>query len=99
MHPHPQLAIACMTVALGTTSLGQAGFVANMSDVAPRHAGKMFGLCNTFGCLSGIVGVTAVGFIVDATRSFTPVFQLTAALYVVGTLVWNLLCTGERVFD
>lgn len=92
-------AVACMTVALGTTSLGQAGFVANMSDIAPRHAGMMFGLCNTFGSLSGIVGVTAVGFVVQATQSFSPVFLLTAGMYVVGALVWNLLATGERVFD
>lgn len=49
--------------------------------------------------LAGIVGVTAVGFIVEATKSFSPVFQLTAALYVIGTIVWLLLCTGERVFD
>jgi nitrate/nitrite transporter NarK len=95
---NPQMAVACMTVALGTTSLGQAGFVANMSDVAPRHAGKMFGLCNTFGCLSGIVGVTAVGFIVEATRSFAPVFSMTAALYVIGTLIWNLYCTTDPLF-
>ncbi len=70
-----------------------------MSDIAPRAAGKMFGLCNTFGCLSGIVGVTAVGFIVDATKSFTPVFQITSVLYVIGALLWNLLATGEKVFD
>jgi ACS family sodium-dependent inorganic phosphate cotransporter/ACS family sodium-dependent inorganic phosphate cotransporter-like MFS transporter 9 len=36
----PGAAVAAMTVALGTTSLGQAGFVANMSDIAPRHAGE-----------------------------------------------------------
>ncbi len=94
-----QTAVGLMTVALGTTSLGQAGFVANMSDIAPRQAGKMFGLCNTFGSLSGILGVTAVGFIVEATKSFSPVFQLTAGMYVVGTIVWLLLATGERVFD
>lgn len=88
-----------MTVALGTTSLGQSGFVANMSDIAPRQAGKMFGLCNTFGSLSGIVGVTAVGFIVEATNSFAPVFKLTAAMYVVATLVWWALATGQRVFE
>ncbi len=61
--------------------------------------GKMFGLCNTFGSLSGIIGVTAVGFIVEATGSFSPVFYLTAAMYVFGAAVWLLLCTGERVFD
>eukprot|EP00798_Chlamydomonas_sp_ICE-L_P005799 gene5799-6082_t len=94
----PQIAIAAMTTALGTTSLGQAGFVANMSDIAPRHAGKMFGVCNTFGSFAGILGVTAVGFIVEATGSFSPVFYLTSAFYVVGTLAWLLMCTGERVF-
>ncbi|MEW5317340.1 MAG: hypothetical protein WDW38_008645 [Sanguina aurantia] len=94
----PTAAVACMTVALGTTSLGQAGFVANMSDIAPNAAGKMFGLCNTFGSLSGILGVTAVGFIVEATKSFAPVFQLTSALYVLGTIAWLCMCTGERVF-
>ncbi len=114
----PSQAVAAMTVALGTTSLGQAGFVANMSDIAPRHAGKarayagphycspsgfrvagkMFGLCNTFGTFSGIIGVTAVGFIVEATKSFSSVFLVTAGLYVAATLVWNVLCTGEKVF-
>ena len=94
----PTTAVAAMTVALGTTSLGQAGFVANMSDIAPRHAGKMFGLCNTFGSLSGIIGVTAVGFIVEATGSFSGVFLLTASLYVAATIAWNLMCTGEVVF-
>lgn len=95
----PQAAVACMTVALGTTSLGQAGFVANMSDIAPTQAGKMFGLCNTFGCMSGVVGVTAVGFIVDAFKSFNPVFQITAAMYVLGTVVWLMFCSGEKIFD
>ena len=39
---------------------GQAGFVANMSDIAPRHAGLLFGLCNTFGSFAGILGVSGV---------------------------------------
>jgi ACS family sodium-dependent inorganic phosphate cotransporter/ACS family sodium-dependent inorganic phosphate cotransporter-like MFS transporter 9 len=94
----PPQAVAAMTVALGMTSLGQAGFVANMSDIAPRQAGQMFGLCNTFGCLAGIAGVLSVGAIVEATGSFTPVFLITAGLYVFAVLCWNLLCTGERVF-
>ncbi len=95
----PGAAVACMTVALGTTSLGQAGFVANMSDIAPKHAGKMFGLCNTFGSLAGILGVVAVGYIYEATGSFNLVFQATAAMYLAATIAWNLLATGEKVFD
>jgi ACS family sodium-dependent inorganic phosphate cotransporter/ACS family sodium-dependent inorganic phosphate cotransporter-like MFS transporter 9 len=58
----------------------------------------MFGLCNTFGSLSGIIGVTAVGFIVEATKSFSTVFLMTAAMYITATIAWNLMCTGEKVF-
>ncbi|KAI8477407.1 MAG: hypothetical protein J3K34DRAFT_515747 [Monoraphidium minutum] len=94
----PGAAVACMTAALGVTSLGQAGFVANMSDIAPQNAGQMFGLCNTFGSAAGILGVVSVGLVVERTGSFAPVFQITAAMYVVAVAVWNLLCTGERVF-
>ena len=95
----PALAVGAMTTALAATSLGQAGFVANMSDIAPRQAGQMFGLCNTFGSLAGILGVVAVGCVVEATGSYVPVFQLTAAMYLVGVVAWNLMATGERVFD
>ena len=78
---------------------GQAGFVANMSDIAPRYAGRLFGLANTFGCFAGILGVSTVGFVVEKTGSFNPVFNLTAAMYIAATIVWNIFCTGERVFE
>lgn len=77
---------------------GQAGFVANMSEIAPKHAGQMFGLCNTFGSLAGIVGTASVGFIVEKTGSFTAVFQATAVLYIVATVFWNLYCTSLPQF-
>ncbi len=128
------LAVACMTTALGVSSLGallidvassiyvldqlllellgagrhlnthrgraagQAGFVANMSDIAPRQSGKLFGICNTFGTAAGIAGVAGAGYVVQLTGSFVPVFQLTAVLYVAATIAWNLMCTGEQVF-
>eukprot|EP00887_Chlorella_sp_A99_P000660 scaffold5.g660.t1 len=94
----PAAAVACMAAALGITSLGQAGFVANISDVAPRHAGLLFGLCNTFGCLAGILGVSVCGFVLERTGSFAPIFQATAVLYVLGTAVWNAACTAEPQF-
>lgn len=93
----PGAAVAAMTAALGVTSLGQ--FVTNMSDVAPRHAGRLFGLCNTFGSAAGILGVSAAGFIVEATGSFGLVFQITAALNILGAVVWNLFATAEKQFD
>ena len=70
-----------------------------MSDIGPRHAGQIFGLCNTAGCLAGIAGVSVVGFIREATGSFAAVFQLTAGLYAAGVLLWLSLCSGDPVFN
>ena len=90
---------ALVAAALGTTSLGQAGFVANMADVAPTAAGAMFGLCNTFGSAAGIAGVVGAGAIVQATGgSFAPLFLLTAGLYCVGAAVFATFASGEAVF-
>lgn len=94
----PAVAVAAMCVALGATSLGQAGFVANMTDIAPTAGGRMFGLCNTFGCAAGVLGVTTVGVVVERLGSFAPIFAATAGMYVLATGVWLSWCTGERVF-
>lgn len=93
----PGQAVAAMTLALGITSLGQ--FVTNMSDIAPKHAGRLFGLCNTFGSMAGILGVSMAGLIVEKTGSFGLVFLITAALNVIGVVVWNLFATAEKQFD
>lgn len=94
----PTVAMLLFTAALGTTSLGQAGFVANMSDVAPKQAGQMFGLANTFGSAAGILGVSATGFLVEMTGRFDAVFLLTSAMYVVGTIVWHIWCRTDAQF-
>lgn len=73
--------------------------MANISDIAPKHAGRVFGLCNTFGSFAGILGVAGAGYIVELTGSFALVFQITALLNVVGTVIWNVCCTAEKQFD
>jgi MFS transporter, ACS family, solute carrier family 17 (sodium-dependent inorganic phosphate cotransporter), other len=55
-----------------------AGFAANHLDIAPRYAGILMGLSNTFAQLPGIVGVALTGFIVNMTHSFGGVFYLIA---------------------
>ncbi|CAK0781610.1 hypothetical protein CVIRNUC_005422 [Coccomyxa viridis] len=70
-----------------------------MADIAPGSAGQMFGLCGTFASLAGIIATSSVGLIVERTGSFDLVFKCTALLYLLGTLVWNRLCTGEVVFS
>ena len=89
-------ALVALTCSLGLTSVGQ--FTANISEVAPTSAGRLFGLSNTFGCFSGIAGVSVAGFVVEKTGSFASIFLMTAALNVFGAVVWNMFATAERQF-
>lgn len=89
-------ALVALTCSLGLTSVGQ--FTANISEVAPTSAGRLFGLSNTFGCFSGIAGVSVAGFVVEKTGSFASIFLMTAALNVFGAVIWNMFATAERQF-
>jgi nitrate/nitrite transporter NarK len=91
-------AVALFVIALLFQSLGQAGFVANMSDIAPKHAGQLFGLCNTFGSFSGIVGVSAAGFLLQVTGNFNALFWLTGTLYLCGAIVYASFAETRQLF-
>jgi ACS family sodium-dependent inorganic phosphate cotransporter len=89
-------AVLLATVSLGSTALGLGGWGVNHLDVAPRYAGILMGISNTFATLPGIVGVAATGFIVQATGSFSGVFYLAAGVYLVGLVAFNIWGSGER---
>ena len=92
-----EVAVPLFMLALGMKALGQAGFVANMSDVAAQSAGKLFGLSNTVGSFAGILSVSISGLILERTGSFTAVFQLTAAMYAAAAAVFFFLCDDTPI--
>lgn len=94
-HSAPQ-AVLLATVSLGGTALGLGGWGVNHLDVAPRYAGILMGISNTFATLPGIIGVAATGFIVQATGSYSGAFYLAAAVYLVGLIAFDLWGSGER---
>jgi len=91
------IAVILLTLSMGFSSFSFAGFATNHLDIAPRHAGIIFGISNTAGTLPGIIGVALTGLMVEATGSYASAFYLTAAMYAMGLVVWQLYSTGERV--
>jgi ACS family sodium-dependent inorganic phosphate cotransporter len=89
-------AVALATISLGATGMATGGFAVNHLDVAPRYAGILMGLSNTFATLPGIVGVAATGFILEKTGSFAAAFYLIAVVYVAGLLCYGLMASGDR---
>jgi len=87
-----------VTLAVGGGALGVAGFAANHLDIAPRYAGILMGLSNTFAQLPGIVGVAMTGFIVKLTHSFAGAFYLISIIDMVGLACYLTMGSGERRF-
>ncbi|MGZ6226567.1 MAG: ACS family MFS transporter [Candidatus Binataceae bacterium] len=89
-------AVVLATISVGGTAIGMGGWGVNHLDVAPRYAGILMGISNTFATLPGIIGVAATGFIVQATGSYSDVFYLAAVVYLVGLVAFDVWGSAER---
>ncbi|PON68092.1 Major facilitator [Parasponia andersonii] len=94
----PAMAVLCMACSQGSDAFSQSGLYSNHQDIGPRYAGVLLGLSNTAGVLAGVFGTAATGFILQR-GSWDDVFKVAVVLYIIGTLVWNLFSTGEKVLD
>ncbi|XP_073156320.1 probable anion transporter 3, chloroplastic [Henckelia pumila] len=94
----PSVAAVFLTVALSFSSFSQAGFLLNMEDIAPQCSGFLHGISNSAGTLAAIISTVGTGFFVQWLGSFQAFLTLTACLYFITAIFWNLYATGERVF-
>lgn len=97
--PSASIAAVWLTAAIGLSSFSQAGFLVNFQEIAPRHAGVLHGMANTVGTMGAIISTIGIGFFIQSLGSFQAFLTLTAAIYALSTLFWNLYATGERVFE
>lgn len=91
-------AVLCMMGAQGLDAFSQSGLYSNHQDIAPRYSGVLLGLSNTAGVLAGVLGSLVTGYILQH-GTWAQVWQVAIGLYLVGTVVWNLFATGERIID
>lgn len=69
-----------------------------LQDIGPRYAGVLLGLTNTAGVLAGVISTAATGYILSV-GSWNDVWTSAICFYVLGTIIWNALATGEQIFD
>lgn len=94
----PALAVLCMACSQGSDAFSQSGLYSNHQDIGPRYSGVLLGLSNTAGVLAGVFGTAATGYILQK-GSWDDVFKVSVALYIIGTVVWNVFATGEKILD
>jgi len=93
------MAIAVMSIGKALGAFGTGGFSVNHMDIAPRHAGTLFGITNTAGTIPGIIGVYITGLILEATGSWALVFQTTAGVTIFGLVFYLVFSSGKKLFD
>lgn len=91
----PSVASSLITLGLGLSALSLGGVSASHLDIAPKHAGMVFGAGNTAATVAGLVSVPVTGLLLQQTGSWLLVFSITAAHYVLGSLVWSMWC-GDK---
>ena len=63
------LAIVFLCIGFVGVGLGTAGSSTNILDIAPRYAGFVMGLTNTFGAMPGFLGPYVVGLLTEGNVS------------------------------
>lgn len=93
------LAVVLFTLALGVQSFNSTSYSVNHLDIAPRFAGILVGITNSFGTVPGIVGPYIIGYLTDnqPTRAqWQKVFYISAGVFVFGWFIYLLLGSGEQ---
>ena len=91
------IALGLFCASLGSLGLTWAGYGPNHLDIAPKHAGALVGVTNTAGTLPGVIGVLLTGWLVDVTGTYFSAFALSAAIGVLGSVVWFFWAEGEPI--
>eukprot|EP01023_Acetabularia_acetabulum_P008613 TRINITY_DN13754_c0_g1_i2.p1 TRINITY_DN13754_c0_g1~~TRINITY_DN13754_c0_g1_i2.p1 ORF type:complete len:281 (-),score=30.73 TRINITY_DN13754_c0_g1_i2:23-865(-) len=94
----PFQAVLCMMASQGLDSFSQSGLYSNHQDIGPRYAGVLLGMSNTAGVLAGVLGTFATGYILKHA-GWDQVWAVAVILYIIGTLIWNIFSTGEKIFS
>ncbi|XP_041931968.1 sialin [Alosa sapidissima] len=91
------LAVTFLTVSSTIGGFSAAGVFINQIDIAPRYAGMLLGITNTFGTIPGVLAPIAVGHLTkDHTLlGWRSVFCVSAVVSAFGALVFTLFGSGK----
>jgi MFS transporter, ACS family, solute carrier family 17 (sodium-dependent inorganic phosphate cotransporter), other len=87
----PFAALALVCAATGALGLTWCGYAPGIIDVLPHHSALLGGFSNTVATIPGIIGVTAIGWLVDVTGTYSAGFAVTAAVSALGAVAFALL--------
>ncbi|XP_029022325.1 sialin [Betta splendens] len=90
------LTVTFLTCSTATGGISGSGVFINQMDIAPRYAGFLLGITNTFGTIPGVVGPIATGYFTQdhSLEGWRKVFWVAAAINVGGAIIFAILGSG-----
>ncbi|XP_054264712.1 sialin-like [Macrosteles quadrilineatus] len=89
--------ILSLTIAVGFGGFAWSGFSVNLLDIAPQFASVLMGISNTVATIPGLLSPLLTGYVTKdkMASEWKLVFYLSAAIYLVGAIVYGLLASGK----
>lgn len=91
------IALFYMSFMVGCLGTNTSGLAMNPQDLAPEHAGSMFGLMNTISAISGMVGVYITGYLLESSKDWTSVFLSLSIVSAIGFVTFLFFGTGKKI--
>ncbi|XP_039977283.1 sialin isoform X2 [Xiphias gladius] len=91
------LTVTFLTLSTTTGGISASGVFINQIDIAPRYAGFLLGITNTFGTIPGVVAPIATGYFTEdhTLAGWRTVFWVAAGMNVGGALVYTIFASGK----
>ncbi|XP_025084631.1 sialin-like isoform X2 [Pomacea canaliculata] len=91
------LAVFLLCLCLTFVGLNRAGYAVNHIDLAPRHAGVLYGITNSAGTIPGMIAPLVVGALTPnrTAEEWRHVFFLCFAMAILGAILFAVFADGE----
>ncbi|KAK1880490.1 Sialin [Dissostichus eleginoides] len=91
------LAVTFLTLSTTLGGISAPGVYINQIDIAPRYAGFLMGISNTFGTIPGVLAPIATGYFTEGhtMAGWMKVFWVAAGINVGGALVYTIFGSGK----
>jgi ACS family hexuronate transporter-like MFS transporter len=88
----PWLAVSLISLAMAAHQGWAANVFTIVSDAFPKQAvSSVTGICGFGGAMGGMLVASAVGFVLQATGSYVPIFLLASVSYLIGLSIIHLM--------
>lgn len=91
------LTVLFLTLSTATGGVTGAGVYMNQIDIAPRYAGFLLGITNTFGTIPGVIAPIVTGYFTEdhSLDGWRNVFWLAAGIQISGAVFYTIFGSGK----